>query len=170
VGIFSAWSTTNLSTGIFDSTTSGRCCVPAITPKSRSPRILRSAAIRSGAPCRRRRPNDPPEGMTVPASFRYVHISGAYRKQRSQADARNDNAADSITAGLVASRSVFFVPGGASYSIAGWATPPGGRPSESSPNQQISLIRLGCDSSIGASCEGLIGPPCIPDFGRKPNA
>jgi hypothetical protein len=45
-----------------------------------------------------------------------------------------------------------------------------GRPSESSPNQQIGLIRLGCDSSIGASGEGLIGPPCVPDFGRKPNA
>jgi hypothetical protein len=64
----------------------------------------------------------------------------------------------------------FFVPGGASCSIAGWATPPGGRPLESNPNQHISLIRLGCDSSISASGESLIGPPCIPNFGRKPNA
>jgi DNA invertase Pin-like site-specific DNA recombinase len=39
------------------------------TPKSRSPRSLRSVAIRSGAPWRRRRPNDPADALGPVAEY-----------------------------------------------------------------------------------------------------
>jgi len=50
-----------------------RCCAPATIPRFRLPKTLTSAAIRSGAPCRRSQPNDLGDALRTPSSGRNVN-------------------------------------------------------------------------------------------------